>query len=211
MAVTVAVLVVAACSDDSASRPAPDDPLTDTTSLTNDADPTVAEATVPPTTADTTTAPAPTTTMAPSPIDTVAASDSVLVSIQSRSDLTRFAQLADALGSDAVFQQARGVTVLAPNDVAWSTYDDAAWAALLDDRDAVALLISEHLSIGAASLADLIERGAFQNAMARALPVVDGEGTRIGGALVLAADLTADNGVVHVIDSVLVASDTPSP
>ena len=205
----MAVVVVAACADDSGSRSAPDAALTEATTVSSDSDIAVTDATLPP--ADTTVAPVPTTTAPPSPIDTVPASDSVLASIRSRSDLTRFAQLVDALGSDAVFQQARGVTVLAPSDVAWSTYDDDAWSALLDDRDAVALLISEHLSVGAESLADLIERGAFQNAMARALPVVDGDGTRIGGALVLAADRTAANGVVHVIDSVLVASDTPSP
>lgn len=129
--------------------------------------------------------------------------DSVLEIIQSRNDTTRFTQLAATLDDD-VFRQARGVTVLVPVDTAWNVYGTDAFGALLDDPTAVALLVSEHLSIGAASLDELVEQGSFSNAMARALGVrADGGVITIGGAAVVVPDLVAENGVVHLVDAVI--------
>ena len=147
--------------------------------------------------------------IAPEPrtIETVAPAGSVLAVLRSRPDLSRLVELVDVVGSDAVFQQARGVTVLAPVDEAWATYDDEAWSALLADRDAAALVLSEHLAIGATTIDALVEGGQFVSAMARRWDVVGGDPTRIGPAVVLDADISATNGFVHVIDTVLAAPD----
>lgn len=147
---------------------------------------------------------APATTTEPPVIPTVPEDNSVLGLIRLRPDLTRFTELADAIGDAAPFQQARGVTLLAPTDDAFAAaYDDAAWAALLADVDAVTFVLSEHLSIGGQTLADLIAAGRFENASAQELPVVAGPPVGIGPATVVEGDLTADNGIVHVIDAVI--------
>jgi uncharacterized surface protein with fasciclin (FAS1) repeats len=113
-------------------------------------------------------------------------------------------QLVDALGDDAVFRQERGVTLVVPVDSAWESYGDDEFATLLQDPNAVALLISQHLSIGEFLIDELVATGFLPNALALELPVVDASGVvTIDGATVLTADLTADNGVVHLVDTVL--------
>ena len=68
----------------------------------------------------------------------------------------------------------------------------------------MALLLSQHISIGEFFLDELVATGFLSNALAIELPVIDNTGSvSIGGATVLVADLTADNGVVHLVDTVL--------
>lgn len=197
-AVAAAVLVVAACAPNSQGGES-----ADTTSP-----------------APTTQAPAPTTTSTTQPATTtteppvvtleyVEDERSVLAIVRDRDDTTRFAELAAALGQDDAFRQARGVTVLVPVDEAFAALGDGEFEALLADPTAIALLLSEHLAVGALSLAELVERGAFQNAMAQTLPVTDDAGTvTIGDATVVVPDLEADNGVVHLVDRVIPPAGT---
>jgi uncharacterized surface protein with fasciclin (FAS1) repeats len=203
-ALLAVALVVAACSGDDTSSPSATTAVAITSATTA---PAVTGSTAPPVTDQPATSEVPAT--APSPtLAYVAAEDSVLAIFRERDDTTRFVQLVEALGSDQVFQQERGVTVLVPVDSAWEAYGEDAFQALLQDRTALTLLLSEHLTVGVLSADDLVARGSFSNAMARDLPVVrDGDTITIGGAQVLVADLTASNGVVHLIDRVLAPPD----
>ena len=134
----------------------------------------------------------------------VAEEDSVLAVIAALDNTTRFMQLVEALGDDAAFRQERGVTLVVPVDSAWESYGDEEFAALLEDPNAVALVLSQHLSIGVFPIDELVATGFLSNALAIEMPVIDATGSvTIGGATVLTADLAADNGVVHLIDTVL--------
>jgi hypothetical protein len=84
---------------------------------------------------------APTRTDAPTPtvLATVPEQDSVFAVVQARDDLSKFAELLVAIDAPAVFQQARGLTLLAPNDAAWDAYGAEAFQALLDDPTAAIL------------------------------------------------------------------------
>lgn len=205
-----ALLGVTACSGD-------DDTQSTTVATTESTTPvTTPPQTVPPTTAVTTTLPPetvpstepattePPETTQPPPLGTVPESDSVSALVRSLDDVSIFVRLMDAVDSPSVFQQERGVTLLVPIDAAWADVSDADLEALLADRSAATLLLSEHLRVGSQSLDDLQTAGSFSNAMARELPVTTVEGaTVIGTATVVDGDLTADNGIVHVIDQVL--------
>ena len=128
----------------------------------------------------------------------------MLAVLAAREDSTRFMQLVAALGDDAVFLQERGVTVVVPDDDAWDAYGADEFAAVLEDPNAVALVLSQHISIGVFLVDELVATGYLSNALAAELPVADTSGSvTIDGATVLAADLTADNGVVHLVDKVL--------
>jgi uncharacterized surface protein with fasciclin (FAS1) repeats len=189
---------MAACSDDGssgASTSTAGGPGTVAPSVT---EPEAADGTV---TADTTTAPG---TVPTESLTYVDEADSVLAVVAARDDTTRFMELAAALGDDAVFRQERGITLLVPVDSAWDAYGDDEFAALLEDPNAVALVLSEHLAIGVFTSADLVAAGEMTNAMARALPVVETAGSiTIGGATVVEPDLLADNGVAHLVDAVI--------
>lgn len=141
------------------------------------------------------------------PLDTVAVEDSVLAVIRDRDDLTTFAAAADALGTPGVFTQERGVTVLAPNDDAFAALGEEGLDAILEDPAALATLVSDHLAVGANTTETLVAGDGFANASAETLTVeVDGETITVGGATIVDADLMADNGVVHIVDAVVVSS-----
>lgn len=192
-----AALLTSCSDDDGAATPSsptavPPESMTTSPPTTNQTVTTLAIATTPPSDAPS------------NSLTYVAEEDSVLAVIAARDNATRFLQLVDALGDDAAFRQERGVTLVVPVDSAWESYGDEEFAALLEDPNAVALMLSQHLSIGVFPVDELVATGFLSNALAIELPVIDATGSvTIGGATVLAADLTADNGVVHLIDMVL--------
>lgn len=189
-----------ACSDD--GSPASES-IRDVTAPTASASPPTTQAPAPaPSTSAATTVE--TTTAPPNSLTYVDAEASVLSVVADRNDTTRFMQLTEALGDDQVFRQERGVTLLVPVDAAWDAYGADRFDALLADPTAIALLLSEHLSIGESPMDELLASGELSTAMARTLAVVEtGGAITIGGATVIESDLTADNGVVHLIDSVI--------
>lgn len=214
MAVAVALPALVACSGDdgstSSSAPSTGEPVPSTSAAaatteaaaTSDAPDATAR---PDVAASTTTVAAEKTTSVPV-IATVPESSSVLAIINERDDLTVFARLAATIGSPTVFQQDRGVTILAPTDAAWSAlFVDDQIEAIMADRDAAALWMSEHLSIGSRTVADLQADGVFRNAMTRSLTIEQRQdGTYVGEARFEVIDLEADNGYIHVIDAVLI-------
>lgn len=143
----------------------------------------------------------PTTSVAPV-IPTIPQTDSVLPVIAEHPDLTIFGELVEAFveaGQGSVFTQTRGLTVLAPTDEAMGDLGRESLRTLADDPDALARWMASHVAIGAATIDDL-DGGVVLNAAGQSLSVDQaGEMLRIGDNEVVDADLTAENGVVHVI------------
>lgn len=188
-------LLLGACSDDDDSTP-------ETAEETADDGAGTADGGAP----ETTDAVEPTES-AGQPLDTVAVEDSVLAIIRERDDLTTFAAAANALGTPGVFTQERGVTILAPNDDAFGELSDEELDTIFEDPEVLAALISDHLAVGASTTETLVDADGFANASAKSLTVeVDGETIVVGGATIVEGDLTAENGVVHVIDTVISSS-----
>ncbi len=128
----------------------------------------------------------------------------MLAIIRERDDLTTFAAAVEALGTESVFTQERGVTVLAPDDDAFALIGEDQLDALLADPDALADLISDHFAVGSVTTEDMVEDGEFTNASAETLVVeADGDRVVVGGATIVAPDLATGNGVVHIVDAVL--------
>ena len=108
------------------------------------------------------------------------------------------------------------VTVFAPTDTAFAALEAAlgeeAWAALLADPDALRDVLLYHLLDGEVYAADVLALVADGPATVPTL--LDGESIEIeltgdgvvinGVALVIETDIEACNGVIHVIDAVLV-------
>lgn len=141
---------------------------------------------------------------APSRLAVVDESESVLAIIAEHPDLTTFAELVADFPHQQVFTQARGVTIFAPSDDAFSAMSAEELAALTEDADAFTLFLSAHMSIGSFSLDSLSSTGTFVNAMAEEVSVERSAGlTEVGAAEVTDADLTAANGVIHVIDGTI--------
>ncbi|MEM9610094.1 MAG: fasciclin domain-containing protein [Actinomycetota bacterium] len=108
------------------------------------------------------------------------------------------AGLADTLAEDGPF------TVFAPTNDAF----DTAIAALGDDLtpELTEQVLLYHVAAGTALAADVIEAGEVETLQGETITVeVDGDSVVLNGgqATVAAADVEADNGVVHVIDGML--------
>lgn len=116
------------------------------------------------------------------------------------------ADLVDALKGDGP------LTVFAPTDEAFAALPEGTVATLLEpeNKDKLAGILKLHVIAGAAITSDQL---AGQQIMAETLNgsvSIDGtDGVTVNGANVVAADIEASNGVIHVIDAVLLP-DAPA-
>ena len=96
-------------------------------------------------------------------------------------------------------------TLFAPRDAAFAALPEGALEALLADPERLRAVLEGHLLTDRASSDDLVDRTSVAPAQGGELALattVDGS-LRVGEARVLQPDIRASNGVVHVIDTVL--------
>jgi uncharacterized surface protein with fasciclin (FAS1) repeats len=196
--VALSALTLAACSGGSDATTPSDPPATAETAAVGDVVSTeISEVSTPAATT-------PTDTEVPPVLPTVPEESSILAVLAGREDLTQFMRLVESISSPEVFQQARGVTIIAPTDAAWDALEPGEFDALLSNPDAATLALSVHLTIGGHSMSDLLAAGSFDSALSVSFPVSQADGaTQVGPAAVLVEDLEATNGFVHIVDVVL--------
>jgi len=101
-------------------------------------------------------------------------------------------------------------TVFAPNDAAFAKLPPGTVESLLKNKAKLATILKYHVVPGRVKAADVAGK-SLQVKTAAGLPVnVDGTfGVRVNDAHVIQPDIEASNGVIHVIDTVLLppASD----
>ena len=113
------------------------------------------------------------------------------------------AELADDLSGDGPF------TVFAPTDAAFEALPEGLIdELLLDPTGELANILLHHVASGSVLSTDLSDGMMVNTLFGTELTVsISDMGVMIDNAMVTLADLTADNGVVHVIDAVLVPED----
>ncbi len=95
-------------------------------------------------------------------------------------------------------------TVFAPTDEAFARLDSANLASLLRNIRRLKTVLAYHVVSGTIGTANL-EMGELRTVEGSSLLVAnDGGHLTINGARILQADVVASNGVIHVIDSLLV-------
>lgn len=107
------------------------------------------------------------------------------------------ADLVDTLNSEGPF------TVFAPTDAAFAALPEGALEGLLADPEALANVLTLHVASGRVSAADVVKLSNVATVQGASLDVVTSDGVSVGGATVVQADISASNGVIHVIDSVI--------
>ena len=96
-------------------------------------------------------------------------------------------------------------TVFAPTDEAFAAVDPATLEALLADPEALADVLLYHVVAGEVMAADVVELDSATTVQGSDVPiVVDGDTVMVGDATVVTTDIPASNGVIHVIDQVLI-------
>lgn len=104
-------------------------------------------------------------------------------------------------------QGAGPFTVLAPSDAAFAALPDGALDSLLADPAALKQVLLLHVIPGKAMAADVVTLDSVTTLEGSTLSVSSASGVSVGGANVSATDIKASNGVIHVIDSVILPSE----
>lgn len=110
------------------------------------------------------------------------------------------AGLADTLANGGPF------TVFAPTDAAFAALGDATIADLLkpENKQKLASILQLHVVSGKVMAADVVKLKSAKTIGGTELPIVVTDGkVSVGGVNVTATDVAAKNGVIHVIDAVI--------
>jgi uncharacterized surface protein with fasciclin (FAS1) repeats len=107
------------------------------------------------------------------------------------------AELTDALRGKGPF------TVFAPTDEAFAKLPDDALNALLQDKERLSAVLTYHVVPGRVSSGEVVEMNAARTLQGSEVSINVKDGVQINNALVLVPDVGASNGVIHVIDEVL--------
>lgn len=94
-------------------------------------------------------------------------------------------------------------TVFAPTDEAFAALPEGTVEALLEDTDTLTAILLYHVVAGRVMSGDVVELDTAPTVFGQDLTVDTEDGVKVDGATVVAADIAASNGVIHVIDSVL--------
>ena len=116
-----------------------------------------------------------------------------------------FKTLATALTAAGLISTLKGpgpFTVFAPTDEAFAKIPKAQLDALLADKSKLTAVLTYHVVAGKVMAKDL-KAGKVKTVQGSELTVSTAGGVMVDNAKVTATDIVADNGVIHVIDSVL--------
>ena len=116
-----------------------------------------------------------------------------------------FKTLATALQAAGLVETLKGkgpFTVFAPTDEAFAKVPKEQLDALLKDKAALTKVLTYHVVPGKVMAKD-VKAGKVKTVQGSELTVATAGGVMVDGAKVTATDIVADNGVIHVIDSVV--------
>lgn len=118
-----------------------------------------------------------------------------------------FKTLATALQAAGLVETLKGkgpFTVFAPTDEAFAKIPKAQLDALLKDKKALAAVLTYHVVAGKVLAADVVKLKEAKTVNGAAAKImVNGGKVMVDGANVVKTDIIASNGVIHVIDAVI--------
>ena len=107
------------------------------------------------------------------------------------------AGLAQTLSSPGPF------TVFAPTDEAFARLPAGTVENLLKDKAALTKVLTYHVVAGRHPAAEVITKTSLQTVQGQNIRVDARQGVKINDATVIAPDVQADNGIIHVVDRVI--------
>ena len=108
------------------------------------------------------------------------------------------AGLVDTLKGDGPF------TVFAPTDAAFAKLPPGTVEGLLNDKAKLAEILTFHVVSGKVMASDVVKLTSARTVSGKTASIDTRDGVRIDGALVVKTDIPASNGVIHVIDTVMI-------
>jgi uncharacterized surface protein with fasciclin (FAS1) repeats len=108
------------------------------------------------------------------------------------------AGLVEVLKGDGPF------TVFAPTDEAFAKLPDGTLESLLQDKEALASILTYHVVPGKVMASDVAGLSSAQTVQGQSISIDSSSGVKVDNANVIQTDILTSNGVIHVIDSVII-------
>ena len=110
----------------------------------------------------------------------------------------------DAAGLGETLADGGPFTVFAPTDDAFAALPQGTVQGLLDDPPALARVLTDHVVPGRITSAQITGDSEQKTVEGSVLKIAVNGGVTVNDATVIQADVEAENGVIHVIDRVLI-------
>jgi uncharacterized surface protein with fasciclin (FAS1) repeats len=94
-------------------------------------------------------------------------------------------------------------TVFAPNDEAFAKLPEGTVEGLLKDKAKLTAVLTYHVVAGKHMAAEVGKHQSLKTVQGQEIKIQNGDGVKVDNAKVIAADIDTDNGVIHVIDHVI--------
>jgi uncharacterized surface protein with fasciclin (FAS1) repeats len=150
----------------------------------------------------------------------IAPAGDILSTLQASGEFTTFLKAAQATNLTTILKNQPNITVLAPTDAAFAAMPADQLNALMQPGNVAQLqkLVTYHLINARLPSPDIKGHAATPIPSVAGVPVTldgSGEAIKVNDATVIQPDVTASNGVIHVIDKVLLppttAASLPEP
>lgn len=140
------------------------------------------------------------------------ATTTVAATIASNSSLKTFNDLMQTAGLNSILNSPGPITVFAPTDAAFAKLPAETLANLQKPENKAELrrILSYHISNGKLASADLA-KSTNQQTLAGLSVNASSNGTKINNAQIASANISASNGIIHTIDTVLMPSSASVP
>ena len=109
----------------------------------------------------------------------------------------------DAAGLRGALESPGPFTVFAPVDDAFAALPPGTVQTLVDNPPQLARILKYHVLSGAYDKAELVAQAEWSSLEGAPLPIRRSEPFEVKNAIVVTADIVCDNGVMHVIDRVM--------
>lgn len=110
----------------------------------------------------------------------------------------------EAAGLGDVLKGPGPFTVFAPTDDAFAKLPEGTVKSLLLDIPQLTKILTYHIVADKVMSADAVKLNSVSTVEGSALSIDASSGVKVNGATVVTPDVEADNGIIHVIDSVLI-------
>jgi uncharacterized surface protein with fasciclin (FAS1) repeats len=118
----------------------------------------------------------------------------------------KFKTLVAAVQAAALVETLKGkgpFTVFAPSDDAFAKLPEGTVEGLLKDLPKLKSILTYHVVAGRVTAADVMKLSSAKTVQGQTVAFQTNGGVKVNGANVVTADVMADNGIIHVIDSVI--------
>ncbi len=109
-----------------------------------------------------------------------------------------------AAGLDTALKGPGPFTVFAPTDEAFSKLPSGTVEALLTDILKLRKVLEYHVVSGKVMAADVVKLDSATTVEGSTLKIDASSGVKVNDATVVTPDVEADNGIIHIIDTVLI-------